>query len=156
MSSLSCLAPNNELNDTLQSLKNEINFLKQNQIPKGGIIMWSGNDIPRGFALCDEKNGTPNLINKFIIGTGGNYKIGQTGGNEKIKLSLDQIPPHNHSFTAKYIQKSGTSNSVYVIPGGNDDWNYPGSKIVGTSSTGSGNEIDIRPPYYALAYIMKL
>ena len=60
--------------------------------------MWSGTNIPSGYALCDGKNGTPNLVNKFIIGSGGNYKIGETGGNEKIKLSVNQLPPHNHNF----------------------------------------------------------
>ena len=89
-----------ELNSIADNLKNEINILKQNQIPKGGIIMWSGNNVPSGFALCDGKNGTPNLVNKFIIGSGGNYKLGAIGGNEKIKLNVNQLPPHNHSFTA--------------------------------------------------------
>ena len=60
--------------------------------------MWSGTNIPSGYALCDGKNGTPILVNKFIIGSGGNYKIGETGGNEKIKLSVNQLPPHNHNF----------------------------------------------------------
>lgn len=60
--------------------------------------MWSGTNIPSGYALCDGKNGTPNLVNKFIIGSGGNYKIVETGGNEKIKLSVNQLPPHNHNF----------------------------------------------------------
>ena len=147
---------NNELNKTINELKNEVNILKQNQIPKGSIIMWSGINIPSGYALCDGKNGTPDLLNKFIIGSGGTYKIGDSGGNEKIKLSVNQLPPHNHNFNAKYIQKSGTSNSVYVIPGGNDDWNYSGSKIHSTNTVGNGDYIDIRPPFYALAYIMKL
>ena len=48
------------------------------------------------------------------------------------------------------------ANSVYVIPGGNDDMNYGGSKECETTSVGSGDEIDIKPPFYALAYIMKL
>ena len=96
------------------------------------------------------------MIDKFIIGSGGNYKLGSTGGNEKIKLRISQLPPHRHSFTAKYIKKDGMANSVYVIPGGNDDMNYGGSKDCETTSVGSGDEIDIRPPFYSLAYIMKL
>jgi len=150
------LNKNDELTSTINNLKNEMITLKQNAIPKGGIIMWSGNNIPEGYALCDGKNGTPNLLNKFIIGSGENYKVGNTGGNEKIKLSVNQLPSHNHNFSAKYIQKSGTANSVYVIPGGNDDWNYPGYKICETNKVGNGDEIDIRPPFYALAYIIKL
>ena len=46
---------NIELNKSINDLKNDINLLKQNQIPKGGIIMWSGTNIPLGFALCDGK-----------------------------------------------------------------------------------------------------
>ena len=150
------IGKNSELNKSISDLKNDINLLKQNQIPKGGIIMWSGTNMPSGFALCDGKNGTPNLMDKFIIGSGRNYRIGNTGGNEKIKLNVNQLPPHNHNFSAKYIQKSGRDHSVYVIPGGNDDWNYSGSKVCQTNTVGAGNEIDIRPPFYALAYIMKL
>ena len=108
---------NEETDKILKEQENEIKTLKQNQIPKGGIIIWSGTKVPDGYALCDGKNGTPNLVNKFIIGSGGNYSIGNTGGNEKIKLNVNQLPPLNHNFMAKYIQKSGTSNSVYVIPG---------------------------------------
>jgi hypothetical protein len=89
---------NSELNKTINELRNEVITLKKNQIPKGSIIMWSGTNIPSGYALCDGKNGTPNLVNKFIIGSSGNYKIGETGGNEKIKLSVNQLPPHNHNF----------------------------------------------------------
>ena len=96
------------------------------------------------------------LFDKFIIGSSGNYKIGVTGGNEKIKLSVNQLPPHNHNFSAKYIRKSSNDDSVYVIPGGCDDWNYSGSKIYTTNTIGNGDYIDIRPPFYALAYIMKL
>ena len=147
---------NSELNKTINELRNEVITLKKNQIPKGSIIMWSGTNIPSGYALCDGKNGTPNLVNKFIIGSGGNYKIGETGGNEKIKLSVNQLPPHNHNFSAKYIRKSGNDDSVYVIPAGCDDWNYSGSKIYTTNTVGNGDYIDIKPPFYALAYIMKL
>ena len=147
---------NNDLTKAINDLKNEVTVLKQNQIPKGSIIMWSGTNIPYGYVICDGKNGTPNLLNKFIIGSGGNYKVGDTGGNEKIKLTVNQLPPHNHNFSSKRICKSGSDNSVYVIPGGNDDWNYSGYQTYSTSNTGKGDDIDIKPPFYALAYIMKV
>ena len=41
---------NNELNKTINELRNEVNVLKQSQIPKGSIIMWSGTNIPSGYA----------------------------------------------------------------------------------------------------------
>ena len=53
-----------------------------NLIPSGIISMWSGatSEIPTGWALCNGENGTPDLRDKFIIGAGGNYEVGATGG----------------------------------------------------------------------------
>ena len=41
-------------------------------IPIGGIRMWSGaiNAIPDGWKLCDGKNNTPDLKDRFVAGTG--------------------------------------------------------------------------------------
>jgi hypothetical protein len=49
-------------------------------IPVGGIILWSGSiaSIPTGWALCNGSNGTPNLMDKFIIGAGNSYNVGNT------------------------------------------------------------------------------
>ena len=43
-----------------------------NSVPKGSILPWYGkiSDIPNGFALCNGKNGTPDLQNRFIVGSG--------------------------------------------------------------------------------------
>ena len=47
--------------------------LTQLSTPIGLISMWSGaiTYLPQGWALCDGANGTPNLIDKFIVGAGG-------------------------------------------------------------------------------------
>ena len=38
-------------------------------VPIKGIIMYSGlqADIPANWAICDGNNGTPNLVNKFVV-----------------------------------------------------------------------------------------
>ena len=38
---------------------------------KGSILIYTGKleDIPKGFKLCDGQNGTPDLRNKFVIGS---------------------------------------------------------------------------------------
>lgn len=79
-------------------------------IPKGGIIMWSGDtaDIPDGWALCDGENGTPDLRARFIVGYDdriaglpsygdiGYNTISNTGGQKNIPLTVANIPSHTH------------------------------------------------------------
>jgi len=74
---------------------------KNGPIPSGGIIMWSGSNasIPSGWALCDGSNGTPDLRNRFVVGSGTGYATGNTGGSDSITLTAAQMPAHSHSGT---------------------------------------------------------
>jgi len=47
-------------------------------VPIGGIIMWSGSSIPTGWGLCDGTQGTPDLRNRFIVGSGSSYATSAT------------------------------------------------------------------------------
>lgn len=51
-------------------------------VPAGCILMWSGAivNIPAGWVICDGTNGTPNLLDRFIVGAGNTYNVGNTGG----------------------------------------------------------------------------
>jgi hypothetical protein len=51
-------------------------------IPAGGIIIWSGSigAIPTGYYLCNGQNGTPDLRDRFVVGAGNTYAVGNTGG----------------------------------------------------------------------------
>ena len=53
-----------------------------NPIPSNSIIMWSGSigSIPAGYYLCDGNNGTPDLRDRFVVGAGNSYAVGNTGG----------------------------------------------------------------------------
>lgn len=79
---------------------------KSSSIPSGIITIWSGSvsSIPSGWVLCDGNNNTPDLRNRFIVGAGNKYAVGNTGGEEKHTLTVAEIPSHNHSF-------SGSSHS---------------------------------------------
>lgn len=81
--------------------------------------MWSGasNNIPAGWALCNGQNGTPNLVDRFIVGAGSSYSVGATGGEATHALSTSEMPSHNHSFSSSShshtISLSGlTTNSA--------------------------------------------
>jgi microcystin-dependent protein len=152
-------------------------------VPAGGIIMWSGSTaaIPTGWVLCDGSNGTPDLRERFIVGasrnaadnnlsvTGSPYTVSNTGGANTVTLTSAQIPSHSHT---------GTTNSTgisFAIPlggadvdrGGAGSWfsiddaqtiNTTHSHTVSVDDTGQvrNQAHENRPPYYALAFIMKL
>lgn len=144
-------------------------------IPSGLITMWSGkiSDIPVGWVLCDGKNGTPDLRGKFILGTDKTkYKIDNSGGREELKLKESNLPPHSHSGITNV---SGAHSHSYYSRGGQapqsgrDTWVWVGGSWNRTSTEGNhthsfktdngrgvSENINIMPPYYVLAYIMKL
>ena len=140
-------------------------------VPTGGIIIWSGasNAIPSGWVLCNGSNGTPDLRNRFIVGAGNSYSVGNTGGSDSVSLTEAQMPSHFHySFrSGNHGQlRNGTNMNANNYPGsgtgaGNlyESYNINSSGSVAnvgkTSNTGSGSSHENRPPYYALCYIMK-
>ena len=69
-------------------------------LPSGVIMMWSGaaSDIPSGFVLCNGKNNTPNLLDKFVVG---DAVAGLTGSVGKVEAG-----PQIEYYTLCYIMKS--------------------------------------------------
>ena len=68
-------------------------------LPAGTIVMWSGTagTIPAGWKLCDGTNGTPNLVNRFVLGANATSPVfGATGGAATVTLNANQMPVHNH------------------------------------------------------------
>ena len=68
-------------------------------IPVGGIILWSGStsNIPTKWHLCDGTNGTPDLRDRFVVGAGSDYSVGDTGGEAEHTLTIGEMPRHNHT-----------------------------------------------------------
>ena len=127
-------------------------------LPTGVIVMWSGaaNAIPAGWALCDGGSGRPDLRGRFIVGAGGNYSVGGTGGEEKHALTAAEMPSHSHSTTFKTVGYAASWNNDREAMSGEGKDKNNGNITKGTSSAGSGVSHENRPPYYALCYIIKL
>ena len=137
-------------------------------IPVGGIIMWSGSYIPNGWALCDGKTyegiETPNLAERFVLGVSSLDQIKLTGGASSVTLTTDNLPPHSHKYAGD--DQITNINDGNYSPGGNIVSNCGGydaksetkgaGKVYNTSKTGSGVSFSVMPPYYKLAYIMRI
>ena len=131
--------------------------------------------VNREWHLCDGTNGTPDLRSRFIYGGDGSNN-GATGGEASHKLTEAELP--NITGALQFRLTQGDSNIVAAL---NDDATaggvfsydkFQGSKWTGTISTSgesaTNNTDAIRlnfgdnqphnnmPPYYVLAWIMKL
>ncbi|REF25894.1 tail collar domain [Xenorhabdus cabanillasii] len=150
-------------------------------LPRGMIMMFSGGNIPTGWALCNGENGTPDLRGRFIKASSDGVKS-SSGGSNKInftpqgsvsvklhELTLDQIPAHNHKTSVKIDSSiwggvAGNDGEKYQGVGIIDHWNeFPIDNSGGgkghyhdASFAGKLSEVTFEPPYYSLAFIMKL
>lgn len=107
----------------------------------GIILLWSGaiGNIPAGWVLCDGNNGTPDLRNRFIVGAGDTYAVDANGGNVNHNHDFS-ADPHNHTLPFGFDIATGS------------DFNDTLDNAVATGTTDNANGL---PPYYALAFIMK-
>lgn len=180
----------------LQTLKSQLDAAAQHHVPTGAIMMWSGSiaNIPTGWALCNGQNGTPDLQGRFIVGAttgivmfdsiGYNYPVGTTGGKNRVNLTADQMPKHNHDTSSSvsdgnisisggehnhttpsaWTETSGSSGRKITWTADNDSLtniqtNNGGgghSHTVPLKARGNGEAHENRPVFYALAYIMKV
>lgn len=106
-----------------------------NPFPVGGIIMWSGSSIPSGWLLCDGNNSTPDLRDRFVVGSGNLYTTGATGGSATTTLVADNIPAHTHTFSGTSGAGGGHTHSI-TDPGHRHVTN--GSWAYGSANGGGG------------------
>jgi microcystin-dependent protein len=131
-------------------------------LPIGSIIAWAGFGVPpSGWAICNGQRVvtnnntpfyTPDLTGRFLIGAGqsaaqtttderSTYQVGDFGGEEVHKLTVEEIPSHTH----------GGLNW-----GGGPGYGGGDNGIGGSTAEIGGNmPHNNLPPYYAILYIIK-
>jgi microcystin-dependent protein len=165
------------------SITTATSFIGNGTIPIGGIIMWSGSTVPTGWALCDGRTvsgqTTPDLRGRFIVGINTTsitvpsdqaaatvsgsqptYNRAAVGGS-----TASTVPPHSHTMESQvyqninffgssqgpihgFVLSASTNNGVSV---GTNRYRLKTSTPVDSASGGEN-----RPPYYALAFIMRV
>lgn len=137
----------------------------------------------KGWHLCDGTNGTPDLRGLFILGASDAHAVGSTGGEEDTGLSIDHLPPHSFSGTTSTANLKGSfrgndwslmgdasgivtknwNEGKRDAPNGSTsqniirmDINASHDHTFTTNTLGSGVKHNNMPPYYTLAFIMKI
>jgi microcystin-dependent protein len=149
--------------------------------PAGCIGMWHSTieSIPAGWYLCNGLNSTPDMRDRFPVGAGGNYDLGDIGGSNSVTASAASVTIGGHVLTAAEIPKH-THGTIPDWYGTGSDGENPGPSgstpvadgvvvftRVDTANAGGGEshthtgsfagttDKDKRPPFHALAFIMK-
>jgi hypothetical protein len=155
-------------------------------VPIGGIILWSGSiaSIPANWALCNGSSGTPNLEGRFIIGGGNTQTPGGLGGS--FTSDSQGSHAHTTDAQGAHAHGNVTLQNTLSALSIDSDFGYPGGShnglqlaispqtTGGTASSGHAHTITSDgshahtttadgahthttvPPYYALAYIMRI
>lgn len=113
------------------------------------IVQWSGSisEIPNGWQLCDGTNGSPDLRDRFVLGAGVTYSVGDMGGEKVHQLTVQEMPKHSHSY-----EKGTTANA----DGNDNSRGIQGTNTTQTSIEGGDLPHNNMPPYYALAFIYRI
>lgn len=120
---------------------------------------------------------TPDLRSRFIVGAGGEYSVGNTGGAKEVTLTVEQMPSHNHLFNPGGYYNFGLSGKSWDEGSGRQVISADAGEIKSKAKTykdfpdvivpaggkrnnpsdwwGTTQAHENRPPYYALTYIIK-
>lgn len=137
-------------------------------LPTGIIAIWSGSadNVPVGWQLCDGTNGTPDLRDKFVLGAGTTYAVGDNGGEETHTLTENEMPAHSHierlgnpiaydygfSINGSLSGKAAKIDESVITTREIES----GLQFITTRDTGGTDAHNNMPPYYTLCYIMKI
>lgn len=102
--------------------------------PKGVILPWNSKypkdnpstRVPKGWAICDGQNDTPDLRKRFLMGTDSFADVGASGGAA--------------AHEARRVAKENNAGEGYYC----------------VKAAGRSRQTEILPPFASVIFIMKL
>lgn len=173
----------NHLTGLTSNLNDQLIAMAGESLPIGGIIEYNGAfiDIPDSFKLCDGNNGTPSLDDAFIYSTNIEADLESVGGNrDSIVVSHSHTASHSHpansssadgahSHNIDGSSNAGANANIYTrgdgpraevlnvsLNGGHSHNLTIDTEIMNTTTNGSIATDRNQPPFYVLAYIMRI
>lgn len=139
-----------------------------NPFPEGMIFPFGGTVAPDGYLLCDGTSyladdypelfaqigyyfggsganfNVPNLINRVVVGSGGDFAIGDEGGEASVTLDVASMPSHSHSASAPtvndfghtHVESAAVPTAITIGAGVPAPSALPSASVTGTGFTG--------------------
>lgn len=144
-------------------------------IPTGWVLCDGSSTYRVGLTTLT----VPDLRSRFVLGASDSVVPRTTGGSDTVTLVEGNLPPHSHVYKDSYYPEhsnvfSGrtlpnpeglgygydTYTSAYIGSGDSDADNNSMAFIKRRSEStggvnGAASPVNIRPPFYALAYILR-
>lgn len=125
---------------------------------ENGIYINGSSIFPVGYIYISTDTKSPaelfggtweRIKDKFLLAAGDTYVNGTTGGESEVKLTIDQMPRHNHAIE---MTSGGVAYQVERVPFGNQSvW---GNSNLPIKPTGGDKPHNNMPPYLAV-YVWK-
>lgn len=139
----------------------------------GFVYSFAGSKAPAGFLLCDGAAysrtayselfdaigiiygagdgsttfNVPNYAGRVLVGSGGGYTLGATGGEATHTLTVNEMPSHTHDV-------NNQNTKQYVVAGGSTYGLITNSSGDKSGATGSDQPHNNMQPYSVCNYII--
>lgn len=156
----------------------------------GEIRPFAGSRVPQGWHLCDgsellvseyealfsligfiygrsagdTKFCLPDLRSRIPLGEGPGYNLGKPGGEEKVKLTTENLPKHRHPVACSTSSTSNLPNAANGLWSASAAKGFLYNSVPGkiemnnesVQTEGKGEEHENRMPVFAVSFIIAL
>ena len=157
------------LERTLQYFSSTFKEINKNNIITNNILEKVKSDFKRdllekvypiGSYYWSSDNKSPSQIfggswtkinGRFLFASDSNHYVGETGGEERVTLKINEIPSHSHNYDRFHYDS--THNAGYFTSANSNEWypyvrkDYDFYRSNSTTSTGGGCSHNNMPPY---------
>lgn len=122
-------------------------------LPLGTVVAWhrtaDSADLPKGWAICNGNNGTPDLRGRFLRGE--HPDVDTTGGRLSHVIEDLSIEVYGTGWVNDPVRRHPVGGPYRNQGWGNGQW-HP---LISEGDI-PGQEIDLVPPYHEVIFIIKV